>query len=696
MTAISRGAVAGRRGTRTRRPRRHRVRGRLVLLWVVTLIGFGALVFRAASLQVSPPERLQAANEEAREQRLAEETLPAPRGSIFDRNGAELSISVQQSTIVANAQAVADPVAAAAALAPILQKDPAVLQQQLSNGRAFVYLARQVDDDTAAKIEALRKEPGFGFLSTIAEAKRFNPSGNELALSVLGRTDIDGKGISGLEAQFEDRLRGIDGEAVMERGTRNRTIPGGTQLVTAATPGTSLVLALDRGLQYETEKILMRAVDEQKAKGGTVIVSNPHTGEVLASANVIREEGYSAKPSVDNRALTWTFEPGSINKTLTMAGVLEEGLATPDTERLISANITSYEMEFTDEGRSADQVMTPTDILRMSSNNGTVTWAQDLGKDKLWSYFNKFGLGKRTTDGFPGEAVGTLRPVKNWDDVSFRTMAYGLGLSATPMQMLDAYNTIANGGVTVPTRFVLGTQDASGVFTPDEVAAGTRVVSQATADGLTRMLTSVVAGGTGAKAAVAGYTVAGKTGTAWKALETGGYGYPGARKLVVSFVGFLPAADPQLSIIVVLDEPVDQNASGGKVAAPVFRDVASFAVRQLRVPPDGEAAAPKSNKERVRAQPTGAEPTVTAPLVFGPPAPVSTTTAPKATTTTAPKATTTTAPKATTTTAPKAPTTTAPKAPTTVPKVASGATGTATDKTDKTTATTAPTPGGAR
>ena len=466
MTASLHRTARGR--TKPTGPRRGRTRsrGRLVLLWITTLVGFGCLIFRAASLQLSPPARLVVANEEAREQRLAEQTLPAPRGSIYDRNGAELAISVQQTTVVANAQAVADPAAAAALIAPILQKDPAVIEALLSSGKAFVYLARQVDDETAAQLDALKKAQGFGFLSTIAEAKRFNPSGDDVGLSVLGRTDIDGTGISGLEAQFDSTLKGLNGLEVQERGTRNRTIPGGQQQVTAAVPGSSLVLALDRGLQYETEKILMRAVDEQSAKGGTVIVSNTK-GEILANANVVREDGYSAHPSSDNRALTWTFEPGSINKTLTMAGVLESGLATPDTERVISAKIASYEMEFTDEGRSADQVMTPTDILRVSSNNGTVTWAQDLGKQRLRDTYSQFGLGQRTDDGFPGEAAGTLRPLKQWDDVSFRTMSYGLGLAVTPMQMLSAYTTIANGGVSVPSRTVLGHQDASGVFTPD-------------------------------------------------------------------------------------------------------------------------------------------------------------------------------------------------------------------------------------
>ena len=636
-------------GGRRREARAKRARGRLAALWAVTFIGFAALVFRAASLQIAPSPTLQEANQAAKEQRLAEMTLPAARGSIFDRNGAELAISVEQTTVVANAKAVADPQGAANLIAPILGKDPAALAKLLSSGKTFVYLARQVDDATKAQLAQLGKDQGWGFLSFVDEPKRFNPSGNDLALSILGRTDIDGNGISGLELQLQDRLKGTDGKVVSERGTRNRTIPGGEQQVTAATPGSSFVLSIDRGLQYETEKILKRVVDEQNAKGATIIIKNNRTGDILADANVVREDGFSAHESVDNRALTWSFEPGSINKTLTMAGVLEEGLATPDTQRIISAKINSYEMEFTDKGRSDDQVMTPTEILRVSSNNGTVTWAQDLGKEKLRSYFDHFGLGKPTALAFPGEASGTLRPMKQWDDVSFRTMAYGLGLAATPMQMLDAYSTIANGGVTVEPRLVLGTQDEEGVFTPVAPTEGARVVSQATSAGLTKMLTTVVGDGTGKKAQVAGYTVAGKTGTAWKALDTGGYGYPGARKLVVSFVGYLPASDPQLSIIVVIDEPTDQNASGGLTAAPVFGEVASFAVRQLRVAPDADAATPASNKDRVRSLPQGVE-VAAPPVALGPPAPVTTTTAPKpATTTTAPKPVTTLA-RATTTT----------------------------------------------
>jgi cell division protein FtsI (penicillin-binding protein 3) len=661
----------------------------MLVLWLSTFAAFVALVVRSVSLQASPPPRLEQALEEAREQRIAEVTLPAERGSFFDRNGVELAISVEQTTITANAKAVADPVAAANDLAPLLQRDPTELATLLSSGRSFVYLARKVDDTTASAVEALRKEKNYGFIGFEQEPKRFYPSGNELALSVLGRTDPDGKGISGLEKLFDEGMQGTDGVVVSERGTRGRTIPGGQQQVTAPVPGTSYVLTLDRALQYETEKILKRVVDEQKAKGATAVVMNPRTGEILANANVVREEGVSAHESADNRAVTWTFEPGSIMKTITMAGVLEEGLANPVTERLISAKISSYEMEFTDEGRAADLVMTPTDILTVSSNNGTVTWAEELGKSKLHETFTRFGMGRRTNLGFPGESGGTVRPVKSWDDISFRTMSYGLGVSATPLQLLNAYNTLANGGVNVPPRLVLGEQDADGVFTEAEPVAGTRVVSPATAAGMTEMLTSVVArtDGTGKKAQVAGFSVAGKTGTAWKAFEEGGYGYPGARRYVVSFAGFLPASDPQLSIIVVIDEPVDQRSSGGRTAAPVFGEIASFAVRQLRIPPDLDAATPSSTKDRVRATPQG----VAAPaaeVLLGPPAPVSTTTA-RATTTTAratttTKATTTTA-RATTTT--KATTTTA-KATTTTAKVAAAATTTTRPAT-----TTAPSAG---
>ncbi len=331
-------------------------------------------------------------------------------------------------------------------------------------------------------------------------------------------------------------------------------------------------------------------------------------------------------------------------------------------------------MEFTDEGRDADQVMTPTEILRVSSNNGTVMWAEQLGKQSLHDYFGKFGLGRTTGLRFPGESAGKVLDLKNWDDVSFRTMSYGLGVSVTPMQMLAAYNAIANNGVSVPLRYVLGTQSADGVFEPAPISAGTQVVSDGTAAGMTQMLTTVVGNGTGKNAQVAGYTVAGKTGTAWKALEGGGYGYPGARKRVVSFAGFLPNADPGLSMIVVIDEPASQYASGGANAAPVFREIASFAVRQLRIAPDADAATPTSNKDRVRSQPQSVE--AATPPVLGPPAPTSTTTttAPKATTTTVkPKATTTTTarPKATTTTVKPVSTTTAPKATTTVARAAS-------------------------
>jgi cell division protein FtsI (penicillin-binding protein 3) len=444
---------------------------------------------------------------------------------------------------------------------------------------------------------------------TYSEPKRFLPAGDGLGLSVVGRTDIDTNGLSGLELQYDSILKGDSGKLIVEQGKGGRTIPGGEQEVSPARAGDDLVLSIDRGLQFEAEELLKRAVDANGAKGGTVLVSKTN-GEILVDANVVRDEGGTARTVAENRAVTWTYEPGSIEKAITMAGVLEEGLATPDTIRFISSNLVVAGRLFEQEHRSVDADLSLTDILKNSDNVGTMTWAQDLGKDKLDKYVRKFGLGSPTGLEFPGESRGKVADVDKWNALSLPTIAIGQGLSVTPMQMLSAYNTIANGGMHVEPRFVLGQESPAGVFTAAKAADPSRVVSPATATALTQMLTKVVTEGTGTKAQVAGYTVAGKTGTAWEPLDGGGYtDIYNHHKLVTSFVGFLPAANPELTILVVLDQPSDPGATGGTVAAPLFRDVASYAVRHLRLPPDAEAA-PPGPRDRVRATPQAA-PTTT-------------------------------------------------------------------------------------
>jgi cell division protein FtsI (penicillin-binding protein 3) len=637
-----------------RGPVRHgNPRRRLISTWLVALLAAGALIARLTTLQLSPSDRLVQAGEE---QRLKTIQLDAPRGAIVDRNGADLAISVPQTTFFADSRAVTDAIGDAAKLAAILGEDPIKVQEKLVSGRSFVYIARQVDDEKAAAIDAL----GLTYLGSYREDKRVRPSGDALGSSVIGRTDPDGKGITGLEKQYNDVLNGDPGEHRVEQGAGGRTIPGGEEELDPAIPGSNLVLTLDRGLQYEVEQMLIRAVDAADAKGGTIIVSRPKTGEILVDANVVRrpietavdpavgatttttaapasgaddadDDGDGAvdapvvygpaAPTTENRALTWTYEPGSINKVITMAGVLEEGMATPELVRSVPSSLDFYGSRFGQETRSNDEDLSLRQILAKSDNPGTISWAVDLNPDRLYSYLTRFGLGRTTGLGFTGESPGKVRPVSEWSGSTLPTAAIGQGIAATPMQMLDVYNIIANGGMTSPPRLVLGTESPDGEFVAAEpTSEPQRVVSEPTAAALRDMLTTVVTEGTGRRAQVDGFSVAGKTGTAWKPINGGYEDAQGRHALVTSFVGFLPADDPQLSIFVVLDEPNDPYATGGSVAAPLFREVASYAVRHLRIPPDVDPAPIDPETERVRAEP---QPVASAPTV--PPVTTSTT-----------------------------------------------------------------------
>ncbi|HEX7095239.1 MAG TPA: penicillin-binding protein 2, partial [Acidimicrobiales bacterium] len=605
-------------GARIGDPRR-----RLAITWIVALVTAGLLVARLVNLQVSPSDRLLAMGED---QVVEARELVATRGSIVDRNGADLAISIPQTTVIADASMVVDPVGDAARLAPILGRDQATLQQLLSSGKKFVYLARQVEDDVADAVAAL----DLPYIELRPEDERYRPSGDRFALSVIGLTDIDQKPQSGIEQRYDDVLAGRGGRLVVEQDPRGRTIPGGEHEVEPAIPGSDVVLTIDRGLQFEIERLLVQAVDDAQAAGGTVLVSDVATGEILADANVARplletdeatgdendgvdrddEPVYGpARPSAENRAVSWTYEPGSVNKVITMAGVLEEGLATPDTVRAISSSLEVYDKRFAQESRSTDEDLSLRQILARSDNLGTIAWAQDLGEQRLHDYLRRFGLGTTTGLGLKGESSGRLPHVDTWSGTSLPTIAIGQGIAVTPLQMLGVYNTIANGGVYVPPRLVLGFESPDGAFHPETTGTPRRVVSEATAAALRDMLTAVVREGTGQRAQVNGFTVAGKTGTAWEPVEGGGYGEPGNRHLVTSFVGFLPANEPKLSILVVLDDPADPYATGGSLAAPLFQRVASYAVGHLRLQPDQQPAA--ADGERVRAVPQAAPTTTT-------------------------------------------------------------------------------------
>ena len=518
-------------------------------------------------------------------QRLRTVELPALRGSIFDRNGHELALAVRRHSVWADPLLVADPAGAASELATVLDADAEQLRQRLSvEGSRFVYLARQVDEQTAAAVSALDVD-GVALLD---EPRRFRPAG-DLAVSVLGDVDIDGRGLSGLELQYDERLSGETGKLLVEKGTDGRTIVAGEQRLEPATRGDDLVLTIDRSLQFHAEQVLAAQVAATGADGGTAVVMEPDTGDVLAMASVGPAlGGEPPRPTTDNAAVTSVFEPGSTNKVVTLAGVLEEGLATPAHTLSVADSLQVGPKRFSDSEPHPTRTMSVSEVLAQSSNVGTITLAQRLGGEKIDGYLRRFGFGRKTGLGFPGESAGLLPDLDDWASTTIGSIAIGQGVAVNAVQMLGAVNTVATGGVHVPPRLVRSFVDASGTERPAGVAGGGRVVSVETAGELREMLTDAVVDGTGGRAQVDGYQVAGKTGTARKP-STEVRGYESGAYMGV-FAGFAPVHDPAVSIIVVLDEP--HPYYGGVVAAPVFSEIAEYALRLLRVPPAAEAPAP--------------------------------------------------------------------------------------------------------
>jgi cell division protein FtsI (penicillin-binding protein 3) len=508
-------------------------------------------------------------------QRLHTLPIPAERGTLFDRNGNELAMSVRQATVYADPSMVHDPAATAASLAPVLSMDAATLDAKLRQTGAFVYLARKVPDDVAKKVEDLHLV-GIGLQE---ESKRFRPNG-DLAASVLGNVDVDNSGVSGLELAHDDELAGEPGQMLLERGADGRTIAGGERRLTPAHPGEDLVLTIDRSLQYEVERALAEQIVASSALGGTVVVTDPTTGEILAMAN-LKMTPDGPKPTADNRAVTAVYEPGSVNKVITVAGALEEGIVNPDTAFDVPDHLQVSIHRFSDHDPHPPTRWSVSDIVTTSSNIGTIMVAQKLGADRVDQYLRKFGLGQPTGLGFPQESNGIMLGLDEWTGTSIGSIPIGQGIAVNALQMLDVYNTIANDGVYVPPRLVRATVDDEGKEHRVEPVAGRRVVSARTAEQVTAMLANVVANGTGVNAAIPGYTVAGKTGTARKpSTTTRGY-VPGA--YIATFAGFVPAEAPRLSAIVVLDEPHPYYASLS--SAPVFAKITQYALRQFRVPP---------------------------------------------------------------------------------------------------------------
>ena len=510
-------------------------------------------------------------------QRLRTIALAANRGYILDRNGRDLAVSVARTSVWVNPRDVADPLVAARALSPVLGQPVLALQAKLTKAGTFAYLGRKLDDATAKAVVELDL-PG---VYTLPEPARLLPAAG-LAAPILGKVGLDNNGLAGLEQQFDRALVGRPGRLVVERDPAGRRIAQGEKRHEPSQPGDDLVLTLDRGLQYEAERLLAAQIRSTRAKGGVAVVMATGTGEVLAMANLeAAKPGGPVTPAPRNVAVTDVYEPGSVNKLITIAAALEEGAVSTSDRLNVPSRMKIGNHVFSDHDPHPPKAWTPADIMRDSSNIGSIMIAQRLGRDRLGAYLREFGFGTRTGIGFPGETAGLVRPPSSWYSTDMGSIPIGQGVSVTALQMLAAYNTVANGGVYVAPKLVKATVDADGRERATDAALTRRVVSPATAASVRQMLEDVVKSGTGTLAAIDGYRVGGKTGTARKP-AVGGRGYTNGA-YVSSFAGFVPADRPAFTAMVMLDEPTP--IFGGLVAAPTFADLSRYVLREMRIPP---------------------------------------------------------------------------------------------------------------
>jgi cell division protein FtsI (penicillin-binding protein 3) len=547
---------------------------RLVALLAAFLLAFGGIVARLAVLQVHDNPALTRLG---LDERVHTFDIPAERGSILDRTGTPLALTLDARDVYADPALVTDPNGEARRIADELGLRWRAVQAVLRSPGTFAYIARQVDLNAATRLEALRL-PGIGFLPVAA---RTYPAGS-IAAQVLGFVGVDGNGLAGLEAEYDRRLAGTPGEQTAELSAIGLPIASGMNDVTAPTPGETLVSTIDRQTQYQAQRYLAQAVKSNGAKDGTIVVMDPATGDVLAMASYPwfdPNRFETANPDTwRNRAVTDTFEPGSVNKTITAAAALDTASVSPHRRFEVPASVAVGTYTIHDSHPHPVERMTLGDIIAASSNVGATIVASHVGSVRLASYLGRFGYGQPTGVGFPGEAAGVVPPLSQWTDVTRATVSYGQGVSVTPLQMAAVYSTIANGGVWVQPRLIRGTQGPDGAFNPAPPSPTRRVVRPETAAMVTRMLAYVVADGTGVNAQIPGYQVAGKTGTARKVDEAGHY----VDRYMASFVGFLPAAAPKLVIAVTIDQP--RTVYGGVAAAPVFQEVARYAIQRLGIP----------------------------------------------------------------------------------------------------------------
>lgn len=547
------------------------------------LLAVPAVVFfRLQNLQFVQADALVKRGED---QRFQARELPARRGDIYDSQGSLLATSLIRYTIWADPRRVENPSDTADRLAEPLQMEAADILGRLTTAGAFSYIKRRATEDVERQVADLEL-PG---IHSYKEYARHYPTRRTVRGSFVGFVGNEEQGLGGIEFAFDDQLVGTPGRIYLEGDPSGNPIATGVRREQPAVPGASVHLSVDAPFQYQTEQILLKHTSETGSLSGTAIVMEPSTGKILSMATVVRdqENGESVHEiSEENRAVTWTFEPGSAMKALTFAAVLDSGVGQPQTLKEVSASLRIYDATFSDHDWHPTLYMDITEIVRVSSNIGTILWAREMGSPVFYKYLRSFGLANKQLAGaLPGESPGQLLDVNDWSGTSAATIALGQGVAVTPLQMLSVYNVIANKGVYMPPRVVTEVVSAAGTDATPQAEPSRAVISEKTAKEMTEILTTVVESGTGKNAAVPYYQVAGKTGTARKPLPTGGYeDADGNYRYITAFAGFLPADNPAISLIVVLEEP-QNSIYASQTSAPAFAELAQEAVRHFHIPP---------------------------------------------------------------------------------------------------------------
>jgi len=557
------------RGAETKQKTARRFAGRLSVVAAFFGVAALALVARAVQLQVFNKDFL---NQQADSRHLRVEKITAHRGAITDRHREPLAISTPVDSIWANPKELASSVDDVPELAKVLGRDPQMLVRSITRNmdKEFLYLRRHLNPAHAKKVMAL-KLPGVNILR---EYRRYYPAG-EVVGHLVGFTNVDDEGQEGLELEFDHWLSGQSGSKRVLKDRLGRAVEN-VESISPPRHGRDLRSSIDLRVQYIAYRALKAAIQKHRAESGSIVVLDLKTGEVLAMVNQPsynpNDRAQYAAERYRNRAITDIFEPGSSIKPLVIASALESGRFRPGSYVDTSPGYVIVGPKKIEDSHDLGRVSLTTILVR-SSNVGVTKIAMQLHPEELWNTMTSFGFGAVTTSGFPGESAGLLTHFNRWKQINQATLAYGYGVSVTPLQLAQAYAAIGNDGKLRQVSLIA----------LDEPANSRRIVSSDTASALLHMMEEVVRpGGTGNKAALTGYRVAGKTGTAWKS-ESGGYS---ENKYLSIFAGIVPAGDPRLAAVVIIDEPSGDLYYGSDVAAPVFADVMAESLRLLAVPPD--------------------------------------------------------------------------------------------------------------